>query len=329
MAETSHTHSTPHTLPAKLWFVIPCYNESATLDITAPQFLAEMQALIQDGFADQSSHILFVNDGSSDDTWEKIVAFSEQNPIFCGLSLSRNKGHQNALMAGLMAASQYCDCAISLDSDGQDDVSVVRQMLQDYAEGSDVVYGVRSNRDTDSWFKRTSAEAFYKVLNSLGAEVVFNHADYRLLSARALHALSQYGESNLYLRGLIPLIGFPSSQVEYTRNERQAGQTHYPLAKMIALAIDGVTSLSTRPIRMVVNVGIGITLFSVVVAIWAIVMACTGNTVAGWATLMCAITLLGGVQLISVGVIGEYVGKTYLEVKRRPRYIEQERTWSD
>ncbi len=318
-----------HALPACVWLVIPCYNESGTLEITPQLFLDELDRLISEGMAAPESRILFVNDGSSDDTWDKIWRLSTTCERVCGLSLSRNRGHQNALMAGLMAAKDHCDAAISLDVDGQDDISIMGAMLAEYASGHDIVYGVRSSRDTDSWVKRTSAEAFYKLLNNMGAEVVFNHADYRLMSARALEALSTFTERNIYLRGLVPLIGFPSAQVEYQRAERMDGETHYPFRKMLGLAIDGITSLSTTPIRMVVGAGFIVTLFGLLISIWSVVMLCLGRTVAGWASLICVVALLGGMQLISVGIIGEYVGKTYLEVKRRPRYIESERTWED
>lgn len=318
-----------YALPACLWLVIPCYNESDTLDVTPQMFLDELERLISEGMASPESRILFVNDGSSDDTWDKIWGLSTAHERVCGLSLSRNRGHQNALMAGLMAAKDHCDVAISLDVDGQDDISAMNAMLAEYASGHDVVYGVRSSREADSWFKRTSAEVFYKLLDSMDAEVVFNHADYRLMSARALKALSQFTERNIYLRGLVPLIGFPSAQVEYERAERTAGKTHYPFGKMLGLAIDGITSLSTAPIRMVVGAGFIVTLFGLIISIWSVVMLCLGRTVAGWTSLICIVALLGGMQLVSVGIIGEYVGKTYLEVKRRPRYIESERTWED
>lgn len=318
-----------YALPACLWLVIPCYNESDTLDVTPQLFLDELDRLISEGMASPASRILFVDDGSSDDTWDKIWNLSTAHERVCGLSLSRNRGHQNALMAGLMVAKDHCDAAISIDVDGQDDISVMGAMLAEYAGGHDIVYGVRSNRETDSWFKRTSAEAFYKLLDSMDAEVVFNHADYRLMSSRALEALSQFTERNVYLRGLVPLIGFPSAQVEYERSERKAGKTHYPIGKMLGLAIDGITSLSTAPIRMVVGAGFIVTLFGLLISIWSVVMLCLGRTVAGWTSLICIVALLGGMQLVSVGIIGEYVGKTYLEVKRRPRYIESERTWED
>lgn len=320
-------HVLRHALPACVWLVIPCYNESEALDVMPQLLLDELDRLVSEGMASPDSRILFVDDGSSDGTWDKIWSLSADHERVCGLSLSRNRGHQNALMAGLMAAKDHCDAAISLDADGQDDIGAMSAMLAEYASGHDVVYGVRSNRETDPWFKRASAEAFYRLLDSMDVEVVFNHADYRLMSARALEALSAFTERNIYLRGLVPLIGFPSAQVEYERAERTAGKTHYSFRKMLSLAIDGITSLSTAPIRMVVGAGFIVTLFGLLISIWSIVMLCLGRTVAGWASLICVVALLGGMQLVSVGIIGEYVGKTYLEVKRRPRYIESERTW--
>ncbi len=312
-----------------VWFVVPCYNEEAVLPQTAPLFLRQVDRLVGEGRADASSRILFVDDGSSDGTWAAIEALSASDPRFVGLSLSRNRGHQNALLAGLMEAKEHCDAAISADCDGQDDITVSRDMIDAFLDGNDVVYGVRSKRDTDTAFKRTSAEKFYTLMNALGAEVVFNHADYRLMSRRALEGLSQFSEVNLFLRGLVPLVGFPSTTVEYERAERMAGESHYPLSKMLHLAVDGITSLSIKPIRIIAGLGIVFSLVGLIGVVWAIVAFALGSTVAGWASMLCVVSLIGGLQLLSLGVIGEYIGKIYLEVKRRPRYLVKERTWDE
>lgn len=310
-----------------LWLVIPCYNEEEVLPITAPIFKKIVDDLIADELASSESKILFVNDGSSDRTWGIISNLASRDSVFKGISLSRNRGHQNALLAGLMECRDKCDISVSIDCDGQDDVSKIREMVEKYQEGCDVVYGVRSSRDTDTAFKRLTAEGFYKVLNSMGVEAVFNHADYRLMSKRALDGLAEFGEVNLFLRGMVPLVGYPSGSVEYRREERIAGESHYPLSKMIHLAFDGITSLSVKPIHLIALLGIAFSLVGVVGIVWAIVSSVTGNTVAGWSSLVCAICLLGGLQLLALGVIGEYVGKLYLESKHRPRYIIAERTW--
>ncbi len=312
-----------------VWFVVPCYNEEAVLPQTAPLFLRQVEQLVEEGRADASSRVLFVDDGSSDGTWAVIESLSAESSRFAGLSLSRNRGHQNALLAGLMEAKEHCDAAISADCDGQDDITVSRDMIDAYLDGNDVVYGVRSNRDADTAFKRSSAEKFYTLMNALGAEVVFNHADYRLMSRRALEGLSQFSEVNLFLRGLVPLVGFPSTTVVYERAERMAGESHYPLGKMVHLAVDGITSLSIKPIRIIAGLGIVFSLIGLVGVVWAIVAFALGSTVAGWASMLCVVSLIGGLQLLSLGVIGEYVGKIYLEVKHRPRYLVKERTWEE
>ena len=310
-----------------LWIVIPCYNEEAVLPITAPMFLQKLEDLENAGKISPRSRVLFVNDGSKDRTWEIIRELAEKDERFLGISQSRNRGHQNAVLAGLMEARDKCDITISIDCDGQDDINAMDAMVDAYLGGSEVVYGVRAKRDTDTWFKRFTAEGFYKLLAAMGAEVVFNHADYRLVSSLVLNHFADYEEVNIFLRGMFPLVGFPSSSVYYDRAERLAGESHYPLKKMLALAFNGITSLSVKPISIITGLGIGVSILGVIIAIWAIVEAILGNTVAGWTSTICVVCLLGGIQLISLGVIGQYVGKTYLETKRRPRYIISERTW--
>ena len=310
-----------------LWIVIPCFNEQEVLPITAPKFLGILQFLIQKQYVSDSSRICFVNDGSKDSTWSIIKNLSNSDGHYSGISLSRNRGHQNALLAGLMEARKYCDLSVSIDCDGQDDIHKIIDMVECYLGGSEVVYGVRSSRETDSFFKRFTAESFYKLLNSMGAEVVFNHADFRLLGSRALDALSEFKEVNLYLRGLIPQIGFKSSCVEYEREERIAGNSHYPLMKMINLAFDGITSLSVKPIHFITVLGLMFSVVGLIGIVWAIVTLLLSKTVAGWASLLCFICFFGGVQMCSLGIIGEYIGKIYLEVKQRPRFIISERTY--
>ena len=312
-----------------LYIVIPCYNEEAVLPVTAPMFLQKLQGLIAGERISQESRILFVNDGSQDETWPIIQALARQDEHFLGVSQSRNRGHQSALLAGLMEARDRCDITISIDCDGQDDLGAMDRMVDAYLEGNDVVYGVRSDRESDSFFKRFTAQTFYKLLGAMGAEVVYNHADYRLLSRRVLEALSGYQEVNLYLRGLIPLVGFQSATVEYSRRKRLAGESHYPLSKMLSLAMNGITSLSVKPLRMIMGFGGIVALISFIGVIWAIVSALRGSTVAGWASTTCIVCFVSGVQLISLGIIGEYIGKIYLETKGRPRYIISERTWED
>lgn len=311
-----------------LYIVIPCYNEEKVLPITAPMFLAQLEKMIQLDLIADSSKILFVNDGSKDKTWEIITTLASENKVFCGISQSRNRGHQNAVLAGLMDCKDRCDITISIDCDGQDDISAMEQMVRAYLDGAEVVYGVRSSRSTDTFFKKTTAEAFYKLMNLLGAEVVFNHADYRLASSRVLQEFANFREVNLFLRGMFPLVGFKSTAVYYERNERLAGESHYPLKKMLALALDGITSLSVKPLRMISSLGIIWAIISFIGVIWAVVTQFLGQTVSGWASTVSIICFIGAIQLICLGVVGEYVGKIYMEVKDRPKYIISERTQS-
>ena len=312
-----------------LWMVIPCYNEEVVLPKTAPMFLAQLNHMVAEGQISDESRILFVNDGSSDDTWKLIENFSKQDKHYIGIAQSRNRGHQNAVLAGLMEAMDHCDITISIDCDGQDDIHAMEEMVKQYHEGSDIVYGVRNNRDTDSWFKRTTAQSYYKLLNRMDVEVVYNHADYRLVSSKVLHYFADFHEVNLFLRGMFPLVGFRSTCVYYKREERVAGKSHYPLSKMLHLAFDGITSLSIKPIQMIAGVGLFISIVGFLGIVWVIIRALMGYTIAGWASMICVVAFLGGVQLLSLGVIGTYVGKTYMETKHRPRYIISERTWED
>lgn len=327
MTTTTNTYSVPATGKPILWIVIPCYNEEAVLPITAPQFLDKIKQLSSEGKISEKSRVLFVNDGSSDSTWSIIKSLASQNEHFIGISQSRNRGHQNAVLAGLMEAKDVCDITISIDCDGQDDINAMDQMVDEYLNGAEVVYGVRSKRATDTFFKRFTAESFYKLLNKMGAEVVYNHADYRLISSRVLHEFANFHEVNLFLRGMIPLVGFPSAKVYYERHERIAGQSHYPLSKMLHLAFDGITSLSVKPISIITSFGTIVSILGFIGIIWALICALTGHTVAGWASTVCIVLFLGGVQILSLGVVGTYVGKIYLEAKHRPRYIISERTW--
>jgi len=310
----------------KLYIVIPCYNEQEVLPITAPLFLEKIKYLAETGRVSEDSRILFVNDGSKDKTWQIISELSEQDSHYSGICLSRNRGHQNALLAGLMEAKDKCDITISIDCDGQDDINAMDKMVDEYLSGSEIVYGVRSSRETDTFFKRTTAQGFYKLLASMGVETVYNHADYRLISAKALKEFANFEEVNIFLRGMVPLVGFKSSSVYYERHERIAGESHYPLKKMLALAFDGITSLSVKPIRMITAFGIFVALMSFVGILWSVIVALLGKSVVGWASVTCILCFLGGVQLVSLGVIGEYVGKIYLETKKRPRFIISERT---
>lgn len=311
----------------RLIIVVPCYNEQEVLPITAPMFLEKIKSLAAAGQITEDSRVMFVNDGSRDDTWNIITRLSEEDEHYIGIAQSRNRGHQNAVLAGLMTAKDMCDITISIDCDGQDDINAMDGMVAAYHEGCEIVYGVRSRRDTDTFFKRFTAESFYKLLNAMGAEVVYNHADYRLISSRALQELAKFREVNLFLRGMVPLVGFKSTSVYYERSERAAGKSHYPLKKMLALAFDGITSLSIKPIKIIFMLGLIVAFISFVGIIWAVVEAILGNTVGGWASTTCIICFLSGVQLISIGVIGEYIGKIYMEVKHRPRYIISEKTW--
>lgn len=308
----------------KLYLVIPCYNEEAVLPETSKRLKEKYTALMDAGKISPDSRIVFVNDGSKDRTWEMICDLHRGDPVFRGICLSRNKGHQNALMAGLMTVKDECDAAISLDADLQDDINAIDAMVDKYAEGFEVVYGVRSSRKKDTFFKRTTAEGFYKVMKAMGVETVYNHADYRLMSRRALGALSEFDEVNLFLRGIVPLVGFKSTQVTYERGERFAGESKYPLKKMIAFAVEGITSMSVKPIRMISSLGFFVFLVSIGVLIYSIVQKFLGNTVPGWAFLAVSIWALGGIQLLSIGVIGEYIGKIYLETKHRPKFIVAE-----
>ena len=310
-----------------LWIVIPCYNEEQVLPLTAPMFLKKIEELADAEKISRQSRVLFVDDGSADRTWEIIHGLAAEDERFLGIRQSRNRGHQNAVLAGLMEAKDRCDITISIDCDGQDDINAMDRMVDAYLDGAEVVYGVRSKRETDSFFKRFTAESFYRLMNFLGAEVVFNHADYRLISAKVLEHFADYEEVNIFLRGLVPLVGFPSTSVYYERNERLAGKSHYPLKKMLALAFNGITSLSIKPITLITGFGVGFSIIGLILMIWAIVQSILGNTVAGWTSTVCIICLLGGIQLISMGIIGQYIGKTYLETKRRPRYIISSRTW--
>lgn len=310
-----------------LYIVIPCYNEEAVIPITCKMFLKKVNELIQKEKISNASRIMFVNDGSKDKTWDIITLLAQNDEHYIGISQSRNRGHQNAVLAGLMEAKDKCDITISIDCDGQDDINAMDQMIDAYLEGCEIVYGVRSKRDTDTFFKRFTAEAFYKLMNWMGAEIVFNHADYRLISSRVLQELANFKEVNIFLRGMVPLVGFKSTSVFYERYERIAGESHYPLKKMLALAFDGITSLSVKPIRMITGLGAFFAIISFVGVIWAIIMSFLGNTVSGWASTVCIVCFMGGIQLLCLGVIGEYIGKIYLETKRRPRYIISERTY--
>lgn len=312
-----------------LYIVIPCYNEQEVLPITAPMFLNKLHELAEKKLVSENSRILFVNDGSSDGTWDIIRTLAASDEHYIGISQSRNRGHQNAVLAGLMEAKDRCDISISIDCDGQDDINAMDNMVRAYLDGCDIVYGVRNDRETDSFFKRTTAQGFYKFLSAMGADIVYNHADYRLISARALHELAKFKEVNLFLRGMVPLVGFKSTSVEYKRAERIAGKSKYPLRKMLALAGDGITSLSIKPLRLIMSFGVIVALLSFVGVIWAIVSALAGRAVAGWASMTCIICFVSGVQLICMGIIGEYIGKIYMETKQRPRYIISERTWKE
>ena len=308
----------------KLYLVIPCYNEEEVLPETSKRLKEKYTALMSAGKIDADSKIVFVNDGSKDRTWEMICDLHKADPVFRGICLSRNKGHQNALMAGLMTVKSECDAAISMDADLQDDIDAIDEMVDRYLEGYEVVYGVRSSRKKDTFFKRTTAQGFYKVMRAMGVETVYNHADYRLMSRRALEALSEFEEVNLFLRGIVPLVGFKSTQVTYERGERFAGESKYPLKKMLAFATEGITSMSVRPIRLITTLGFLVFLFSLGVLVYSVIRKFTGYTVPGWAFLAVSIWALGGVQLLAIGVIGEYIGKIYLETKHRPKFIVAE-----
>lgn len=309
-----------------LYLVIPCYNEQDVLPITSEMFLNKINELVKNGKVSDDSRILFVNDGSKDNTWNIITNLAEKDKHYIGISQSRNRGHQNTVLAGLMEARDKCDITISIDCDGQDDINAMDQMISEFAKGADIVYGVRSSRETDTLFKRVTAESFYKILNWMGAEVIYNHADYRLVSSRVLNELVNFKEVNIFLRGLIPLVGFKSTCVYYERQERLAGESHYPISKMLSLAFDGITSLSVKPIRIITGMGVLVAALSFIGVIWSVVVRIMGRSVSGWASMTCLICFIGGVQLICLGVIGEYIGKIYLETKARPRYIINKRT---
>ena len=305
----------------RLIIVIPCYNEQEVLPITAPQFLAKINQLASEGLISGDSRVMFVNDGSKDDTWNIIQRLADQDEHYIGIAQSRNRGHQNAVLAGLMEAKDMCDITISIDCDGQDDINAMDEMVKAYLEGCEIVYGVRSKRDTDTFFKRFTAEGFYKLMNAMGAETVFNHADYRLMSKRALEGLAQFKEVNLFLRGIVPMIGYRTGTVTYERGERFAGESKYPLKKMLSFAMEGITSLSVKPIRMITGLGFLVFFISIAMLIYSIVRWAMGETIMGWASLICSVWAIGGLILLSLGVIGEYIGKIYTEVKDRPRFI--------
>lgn len=310
-----------------LYIVIPCYNEEEVLPETSQMFLEELELLINKKKISDASRILFVNDGSKDQTWNIINDLSNKDKHFIGMSLSRNRGHQNALLGGLMEAKNYADIVISIDADGQDDIGAMEEMVDAYHQGNDIVYGVRKKRETDTFFKRTTAQGFYRFLNMMGVEVVYNHADYRLTSKVVLEELSNFKEVNLFLRGMVPLVGYSSTSVYYDRHERLAGESHYPLSKMIHLAIDGITSFSVKPLTLISQMGLIVALISFIGVIYTLVCYFMGNTVDGWASILCGIFFLGGVQLIAIGVLGTYIGKIYLETKQRPRYIVSKYTY--
>ncbi|MCD7891286.1 MAG: glycosyltransferase family 2 protein [Ruminococcus sp.] len=304
-----------------LYLVVPCYNEEEVLPETSKQLKEKLLSLIEKGEISDKSRIMFVNDGSKDKTWEIISRLHNEDKIFQGVCLSRNRGHQNALLAGLMLAREHCDISISLDADLQDDINAIDEMVVQYHNGYDVVYGVRNSRETDTVFKKTTAEWYYKMMKFMGADIVFNHADYRLMSKRALEGLSSFKEINLFLRGIVPMIGYPSTNVYYARKERFAGESKYSLKKMLAFAWEGITSLSTKPIHMIMWLGVLVFLVSIVILIWLLVCHVMGKTVAGWTSTLMSIWAIGGIQIFSIGMIGEYIGKVFLESKERPRYI--------
>lgn len=305
-----------------LYLVIPCYNEQEVLPETSKQLKSKLESLINSGKISKESKICFVNDGSKDKTWEIIQQLHNEDKIFRGIKLSRNKGHQNALLAGLMTVKDECDAAISLDADLQDDINAIDEMVDKFTnEGCDVVYGVRSSRKTDTFFKKFTAEGFYKIMEKMGIEIVFNHADYRLMSKKALNGLEQFDEVNLFLRGIVPLIGYKSDNVYYERKERFAGESKYPLKKMLAFALEGITSMSIKPIRFITSLGLGIFTISIFMLIYFLVRHFTGATVTGWTSIVVSVWAIGGLQLLSIGIIGEYIGKIYLETKHRPKFI--------
>mgnify|MGYP005773720385 FL=1 len=303
-----------------LYIVVPCYNEEAVLPETQKELGNKLETMITAGAVSEKSRIIFVDDGSKDKTWELIEKYHSENPRIGGVKLAHNRGHQFAVLAGLMTVKDLCDMAITMDADLQDDIDVVDKFVEKYKEGCEVVYGVRNSRATDTFFKKTTAEGFYKIMQAMGVDIVFNHADYRLMSKTVLDALSEYKEVNLFLRGIVPLIGYKSDTVEYARKERFAGESKYPLKKMLAFAIDGITSFSIKPIRLITTLGVGALCASALMIIWFIIGAVRGNTVSGWATIVISIWLFGGLILLGLGVVGEYIGKIYMEAKGRPRF---------
>lgn len=305
-----------------VYLVVPCYNEEEVLPETAKRLNRKMKTLKRDGIITEDSRVVFVDDGSKDRTWKIISKLHQKLPqMFDGVKLSRNEGHQNALYAGLMQVKDHCDAAISLDADLQDDIEAIDEMIQYFEEGTDIVYGVRSQRDTDTFFKRTTARSFYKLMKRMGVEMVEDHADYRLMSRRALEGLSEFREVNLFLRGMVPMIGYPTAEVYYERGERFAGESKYPLRKMISFAAQGITSLSVKPIRLITSIGIGIFFTSFLILLYSLIRHITGHTVAGWTSTVFSIWAIGGLQLLAIGIIGEYIGKIYLETKARPKYL--------
>lgn len=312
-----------------LYIIIPCYNEEDVLPVTSAIFLNKLESLIAEGSIDNNSRIMFVDDGSKDNTWNIIVDLSKKDLHYIGIRQSRNRGHQNALLAGLIEAKDQCDITISIDCDGQDDINAMDEMVAEYVKGCEIVYGVRKKRDTDTFLKRFTAEGFYKITNWLGGNLIFNHADYRLVSSKVLQEFANFTEVNLFLRGLFPLVGFKNTNVYYERRERIAGRGHYTLKKMLVLAIDGITSFSIKPVQLITLMGLVTILISCIGIIWAIVAAIAGKSITGWSSIICVICFMGGIQLLSIGIIGEYIGKIYMETKHRPRYIISERTYSE
>ena len=307
-------------MPVTLYLAIPCYNEEEVLPETARRLAGKFAMLLAAGTITAGSRICFIDDGSKDSTWAIIDRLHRENPLFSGIKLSRNRGHQNALLCGLMTLRSRADCVISMDADLQDDIDAIDAMLEKFQGGIDVVYGVRAQRETDTAFKRVTAQGFYRVMKALGAEVVFNHADYRLMSRRALDALTEYPEVNLFLRGMVPLVGYPSDVVYYNRAPRFAGESKYPLKKMLAFAWEGITSLSVKPIKLITWLGLTMFLVSMGMLIWFLIRHFTGNTVVGWSSLAVSIWAIGGLQLLAIGIVGQYIGKIYLGAKHRPRY---------
>ena len=307
-----------------LYIVVPCYNEEEVLPETSKRLRAKLEGLMEAEKISPHSRVMFVNDGSKDRTWELISQLHADCPLFCGVDLSRNRGHQNALLAGLMTAKERADMVISMDADLQDDIDAVDEMVDKYLDGVDIVYGVRSSRKTDTFFKRFTAEGFYRLMNAMGAESVFNHADYRLMSKRALEGLAQFKEVNLFLRGIIPMIGYRTDTVEYERGERFAGESKYPLKKMLSFALEGITSLSVKPLRLITGLGFLVFVVSIIMIIYNVVRWAAGATVTGWASLSCSVWLMGGLILLALGVVGEYIGKIYMESKERPRFLIRE-----